>query len=118
MTNQLRISKKNNKKTKNTKTVNQTTKTQKGRGIFKTDIKTYSNLKYKDSSFKLSNLVCPVKGCNGKEFKQRMLKISTFGKALLLDTNFFNNKNNAFTCTKCGFIQLYSANITYDSEKV
>ncbi len=102
--------KKNNKKSK------MNTKTQKGKGIFKTEIKSYSHLQYKDNSFVLPNLICPIKGCSGKEFKHRYLKISTRAKAFLLDTNFFDNRYNSFTCMKCGFVQLYSGNIKYESK--
>ncbi len=123
MTNQLRKSKKNTKMTtrkssqkKGLKTQNQT-QTQKGCGLFTTHIKTYRNLKYKDSKFILPILICPAKGCNGKEFKHKYLKISTRGKSFI-ESNLFSNKHNSFTCMKCGFIQMYSANITYDSDKV
>ncbi len=95
-----------------------TKKSQKGSGFFTTEIKKYSNLKYKDSSFVLPNLLCPIKGCNGKEFKHRYLKISTRAKAFLLDTNFFDNKYNSFTCIKCGFVQLYSGKIKYESQNL
>ena len=90
---------------------------QKG-GLFKVKPKEYTNVTYKDSSFSQRKLTCPAKGCNGTVFKHRELKLGTKWKSFVLDTDFFDNKYNSFTCTKCGYVQLYSGRIKYDSEEV
>ena len=92
-------------------------KAKRGGGLFSTDVKTYTMVKYPNSSFMLPELVCPVRGCNGKEFKNHVLKLGTQTKSFLLDTDVFDNAYNAFTCMNCGFVQFYSRKITYDSTK-
>jgi predicted nucleic-acid-binding Zn-ribbon protein len=101
----------------NSKIVKIKTKSQKG-GLFKVKQKEYSNVTYKDSSFSQKKLTCPTKGCNGNIFKHRELKLGTKWKSYLLDTDFFDNKYNSFTCTKCGYVQLYSGRIKYDAEEI
>ena len=90
-----------------------------GAGIFSTDIKTYDNLRYSNSrsSFVLPKLVCTVKGCNGRLFKNHVLKLGTTTKSFLLNTDIFDNSYNAFTCVNCGCVQFYSRNLTYVSTK-
>jgi predicted nucleic-acid-binding Zn-ribbon protein len=99
---------------KQTKKIN---RSQKGKGLFSTDVKEYGNLKYKDNSFTLPQLVCTVKGCNGKDFKHRSLKLGTKMKSYLLDTDVFDNAYSAFTCVNCGFVQFYSDNTKFGSKK-
>jgi len=104
---QVKNKSKVNKKTKVNKTM------QNGSGIFGTYPKSYNNLTYKGSNFRLPVLKCTVHGCNGKMFKHRILKINTVGKAILFDSDFFDNSFNSFTCVNCGFVQFYSRNTTY-----
>ena len=104
-------------KTKKNKIVNNK-RSQKGRGLFTTEVKVYSNIKLKDGSFVLNNLACNVKGCNGKAFKHHKVKLGTLAKSFLLDTDFFDNKYNAFTCINCGCVQFYSGRVEYESEKI
>jgi predicted nucleic-acid-binding Zn-ribbon protein len=87
-------------------------------GLFNVKPKEYSNVTYKDSSFVMKKLTCPSKGCNGTIFKHRELKLGTKWKSFLLDTDFFDNKYNSFTCTKCGYVQFYSGRIKYDAEEI
>ena len=89
--------KKINKKTQKRKI---SLKTQKGSGLFSTDIKTYKNLIYKENGFTLPELICPVENCNGKLFKKRMLHL------------FFS-----FVCVSCGHVQFYNAGTKYKSSK-
>lgn len=89
------------------------TRSQHGKGLFKTNTKKYTNLKYKTNSFVLPKLVCTK--CQGDEFKHKKLKLGTKTKSFLLDTDVFDNTYGAFTCVKCGFVQFYSENTKYDS---
>ncbi len=103
-----------NKKTKKRKT---SVRTQKGRGLITTHIKTYKNLRYKGSTFVLPELVCPVEHCNGKLFKKKAPVMGTRLRNYML-SDWMNNKYFAFTCVNCGHIQFYSANTTYQSSKL
>jgi predicted nucleic-acid-binding Zn-ribbon protein len=89
------------------------TRSQHGKGLFKTNTKNYTNLKYKKNNFVLPKLVCTK--CQGDEFKHKKLKLGTKAKSFLLDTDVFDNTYGAFTCVKCGFVQFYSENTKYDS---
>ncbi len=89
------------------------TRSQRGKGLFKTNTKKYTDLQYKKSSFVLPVLVCTK--CQGDEFKHRKLKLGTKMKSFLLDGDAFDNTYGAFTCTKCGFVQFYSEKTVYKS---
>jgi predicted nucleic-acid-binding Zn-ribbon protein len=93
-------------------------KAKRGGGFFTTDVKTYANLSYPKSDFRLPKLVCTVRGCNGDEFKNHVVKLGTQKKSFLLDTDVFDNAYNAFTCLKCGFVQFYSRKLVYVSTKI
>lgn len=88
-------------------------KSQHGKGLFKTNTKKYTNLQYKDKKFVLPRLVCTK--CQGDNFKHKKLKLGTKAKSFLLDSDAFDNTYGAFTCVNCGFVQLYSENTKYDS---
>jgi predicted nucleic-acid-binding Zn-ribbon protein len=91
-------------------------KSQRGKGLFKTDTKKYTQLRYKSQNFVLPKLVCTK--CQGDEFKHKKLKLGTKAKSFLLDTDAFDNTYGAFTCVKCGFVQFYSENTKYESGKM
>jgi predicted nucleic-acid-binding Zn-ribbon protein len=90
-------------------------RSQRGKGLFTTNTKKYTNLRYKNRNFELPKLVCTK--CNSDEFKHKKLKLGTKMKSFLLDTDAFDNTYGAFTCTNCGFVQFYSENTKYNSEK-
>jgi hypothetical protein len=90
--------KKINKKTQKRKI---SLKTQKGRGLFSIDIKSYKNLRYKENGFTLPELICPVENCNGKLFKKRILWNLFF----------------SFVCVSCGHTQFYGLGTKYKSSK-
>jgi predicted nucleic-acid-binding Zn-ribbon protein len=90
-------------------------KSQHGKGLLKTHTKKYTNLRYKNQDFNLPKLVCTK--CNEDEFKHKKLKLGTKVKSFLLDTDVFDNTYGSFTCINCGFVQFYSENTKYDSEK-
>lgn len=90
-------------------------KSQRGKGLFKTNTKKYTNLRYKEKTFVLPKLVCTK--CQGDDFKHKKLKLGTKTKSFLLDGDAFDNTYGAFTCVNCGFVQFYSENTKYNSEK-
>ncbi len=94
-----------------------TGKNQKGSGITSAPKKTYRNLRYRNSSFVQPELICPVKGCGGKVFKYKGMKIATPLKSVFIPDHFYN-KFFAFTCVNCGYVQMYSSNLKYDDRKV
>jgi predicted nucleic-acid-binding Zn-ribbon protein len=91
------------------------TRSQHGKGLFTTHTKKYTNLRYKNKNFELKKLVCTK--CQSDEFKHKKLKLGTKMKSFLLDGDAFDNTYGAFTCTNCGFVQFYSENTKYNSEK-
>lgn len=91
-------------------------RTQRGKGLFTTNKKNYTKLQYKQSNFVLPKLVCTK--CNGDVFKHKKLKLGTKTKSFLLEGDVFDNTYGAFTCVKCGFVQFYSENTKYESNKV
>lgn len=91
-------------------------KNQKGCGITSAPKKTYRNIRYKNSSFVQPELICPIKGCEGKVFKYKGMKIATPLKSFFTPDHFYN-KFFAFTCVNCGYVNIYSSNIKYDAHK-
>ena len=91
-------------------------KSQRGKGLFTTNKKKYTNLQYKKSNFVLPVLVCTK--CQGDIFKHKKLKLGTKAKSFLLEGDVFDNTYGAFTCVKCGFVQFYSENTKYISNKI
>jgi len=102
----LTLTKKSNKK------INKP-KTQKG-GLFNKKIPlVYKNISYQKSKtgFSIPELKCPI--CKSNLFKMRRLKLATQVKAMLLDTDLFDNKFIEFTCVNCGKVEFYSDRLNY-----
>jgi hypothetical protein len=87
-----------------------------GGGMFTTNIKTYSNLQYRDSSYKTDKLKCAQ--CSHDKFKHHTSTMSSRTRAFISDgDDFFGKKYNIFLCTKCGYMMNYSGKIKYNTEK-
>ena len=95
----------------------------KGKGFFKalftrTVPAIYTNVKYTkhNTTFPgISKLTCPI--CKRHVFKMHRMKIATYGKGLLINTNFFNDSFNFFKCIDCGHAMVFSNDIDYTETK-
>lgn len=67
------------------------------------------SIRYKKGRSESTKLNC-VK-CSNDNFVVRTLTMGTKTKAFL-DADFFDNRFKVFTCKTCGFVQLYSNDIT------
>ena len=86
---------------------------QSGAGIFKTNEKKYSNLRYDNSSYSIPELHCMM--CQGDIFKRRTLTMGTKAKEFF-NAEFLDHRYHVFTCTKCGLCQLFSNKVNYTRE--
>lgn len=87
---------------------------QTGSGIFKTNEKKYSNLRYDNSSYVIPELHCMI--CKGDIFKRRTLTMGTKAKEFF-NYEILDHRYQVFTCTNCGFCQLFSNKVNYTREK-
>ena len=117
------VSIKNNKS--NNKSNNPNIKSKKkGKGVYNSILKvtvpaTYKNIRYSKHNTDypgISLLECPI--CNRHVFKLHRVKIATYGKAIFLAMNLFNDSYNFFKCTDCGHTLIFSNDIAYDEIKL
>jgi predicted nucleic-acid-binding Zn-ribbon protein len=95
---------KKNKSIKKSKTASRKSKTQKGG---RSSIRSPS-IKYKKGNSESKKLDCTK--CNGSSFIVKTLTMGTKTKAYL-KLGILDNRFKVFTCTNCGFVQLYSNEI-------
>jgi predicted nucleic-acid-binding Zn-ribbon protein len=67
------------------------------------------SIRYKKGRSQSTHLNCTK--CNTDSFIVKTLTMGTKTKALL-DLDFFDNRFKVFTCKNCGFVQIYSNEIT------
>ena len=99
-----------NAKSKNAKSKNAKSKTQKGG---RTSIRSPS-IKYKKGNSSSKKLDCTK--CNGSSFIVKTLTMGTKTKAFV-KLGILDNRFKVFTCTNCGFVQLYSNEINCDGKE-
>ena len=86
---------------------------QSGAGVFTTNPKKYSNLRYDNSSYVIPELHCMI--CKGDIFKRRTLTMGTKAKEFF-NYEMLDHRYQVFTCTKCGFCQVFSNKVNYTKE--
>ena len=88
-----------------------------GGGFFTTDPKRYTDIVYRQSTYKTSKLKC--KQCDYDVFNHHTSTFSSRTRAFLTNSDaVLGNGYNIFTCTKCGYMMNYSGSIKYNSTKV
>lgn len=88
---------------------------QAGGGLFSITPKTYTNVKYGKSDFVTPVLTCLQ--CKNNVFRHHKVVTESRLRAAVLDNDIFGKKINNFVCFKCGYIMVYSGDITYSSSK-
>jgi predicted nucleic-acid-binding Zn-ribbon protein len=98
------------KKSKKSKTSSRKPKTQKG-GNTKLN---NPLIKYRKGNASAKALTCT--NCNSTMFVAKTMTLGTKLKALI-KAEFFDNRYQVFTCRSCGFVQMYSNEITCDDKQ-
>ena len=107
---------KKNKSSKKSKTISRKSKTISKKSKTQRGGKTSVNnptIKYTKGTASTKPLSCTK--CDGIKFSVRTLTMGTKVKALV-DWSVLDNRYKVFTCTGCGFVQVYSNNITCDGK--
>jgi hypothetical protein len=91
------------------------TKKQNGSGIFSTDSKQITDIRYgKDTTnHETKKLICLQ--CTNNIFRHHSGLHKSRMRAFMLESDLFDKKYNIFVCTRCGFMMNYSGDITYTS---